>query len=70
MDNMIKSIDFFAIDILSKKEVKTFSFQPIFGVNVFYCPNGYGKSSLFRILREVFRLEEAPTFPFEKIKIE
>lgn len=70
MENAIKSIRFFATDILSKQEVEVFSFQPIIGVNVFYCQNGFWKSSLFRILREVFRLEESLTLPFEKIKIE
>ncbi len=70
MTNLIKNIEFTATHILTKEESSVFSFQPICGINIFYCPNGFGKSSLFRILKEVFRLEDTIKLPIEKIQLE
>lgn len=70
MVNWISKINFKAKDLLSDKIIDVFDFEPKKWINIFYCPNWFWKSTLFRILKEIFSFDSEFLVNIPSIKID
>ncbi len=57
MINRISQINVKAKHVLSWEIIDIFNFSPIKWINIFYCPNGYWKSTLFKYLKEILSFD-------------
>ena len=70
MVNWISKINIKAKHILSDKIIDVFNFEPKKWINIFYCPNWFWKSTLFKILKEVFSFDGEFLYDIPYIEID
>lgn len=70
MVNRISKINVKAKNILSDELIDIFDFEPKKWINIFYCPNWFWKSTLFKVIKEILSFDSSNELNIPTINID